>query len=270
LSVGILSIAPSRYKNLKNVFNVVSEVSKYINRFKSEVRIFRVLLGNNKKWQVTRTQVLPVRTAMHSIQDDKIDVTLTTSTIYGTVEGRKSLGIKPGIQEFKWENGFLRVERYAEIPNIDADDTIHHYSITSDQKYLYIPTYGSPTRDGRVHVLRLSDMAWTKDYAGVYGGGHINFSYKHNVGAVTGHFDDRVALVNLNGTGTTFVKINNDERGYPPKQGLLQSHSNWISPDQDFFYICNSHSGEFVEVDLSREIVSRKLFVGGHPEQSIS
>jgi hypothetical protein len=68
----------------------------------------------------------------------------------------------------------------------------------------------------------------------------------------------------------TKVKINNYPAGYPPVEGLLQTHSNWVSKNGNFFYIGNSHSGGFVEVDIGNKRVLRKLFVDENPEQSIS
>ena len=270
----------------------------YINRIESEIKIFKVYPKNKRKWQVRYTQRIDTATALHTIQDDKIDVNLTEKYIYGAVEGRKELkekrffpaggrcpdgsyaqtggayvdvvirkGVLPGIQKFRWDGNRLHSYKYTPLPNSSFDDTIHHYSISPDKRTLWVPTFKSR----KTHVLRLSDMRWIKQYVSGYGGGHVNFSSKHPYAVITNHFDDFISVLRTNTSSSQYkIHVNNDIQAYPNPQGLLQTHSNWISKDGRYFYFGNSHSGELVEIDLDTLSVSRKLFVGGHPEQSIS
>lgn len=236
----------------------------YLDRIAGEVRIYRVG-GSIGNFTFRHIKDLIVPTAMHTIQDDKIDWEPGHSKFYGTVEGDEDRGIVPAIQEFNYYgNGDLQLGRITNLPGSGTDDTIHHYGIDPDQEYLYIPTYITK----KTHVIELSSMDVVKTYDSGLGGGHVNFSTTLDRACVTNHFDDHVTILDTKSTTSWEVKINEDTPAYPGP--LIQSHSNWISDDGKYFFICNTHSGEFVKIDIENRRVYSKIYVGGHPEQSIS
>ena len=251
----------------------------YLNRLSNEIKIFKIHVDNMNRtfsfvYYQTITETDGLKTSLHTIQDDKIDTDLNTTIFYGTVEGYDptpesgDTAVAPGIQEFTWnpaQGVGLIVKRFFELPQSSSKDTIHHYSILKDTKYLFVPTYSSR----KTHIINTDTMTVSHTFNSGYGGGHVNFAISRGYAIVTNHFDQFVTVINYVTNETHKVHVNNDIVNYP-NSPLLQTHSNWVSEDERYFYMGNSNSGEFVEVDLEYLIVSRKLFVGGHPEQSIS
>ncbi len=256
----------------------------YIDRLASEIWIFRLTDGDDNR--VTHIQTLDSPTAMHSIQDDKIDVELTTTTIYGSVEGIETVyiydsegtpvgietpGQLPGVVKYTFDptrdsDKVLQQEgEVFRLPGSNDKDTVHHYSIHPNGNELWIPTYW--TR--KVHRISIPNMASLGQIDCGYGGGHVNFSVEQNCAVITNHFDTYVTKIDL----TTFEPTNiNSNRQYELVGAgkLIQTHSNWIIEDGRYFIIGNPVAGDFVKIDLLYNKVKYKLFVGGSPEQSIS
>ncbi len=236
----------------------------YLDRVQGKVRMYRVY-GEIGDFTIGHERSVQVSTAMHTIQDDKIDWAPGHSKFYGTIEGDKDRGITPAIQEFNYYgNDDLRVGRKITLPNSSPEDTIHHFSISPDGTELWIPTFFSK----KTHVIDLKTMTVKKSYDSGLGGGHVYFSTHLARACVTNHFDSHISVLNMKTTYSWQVRVNNDKTVFPGP--LLQSHSNYISDDGRFYFFANTHNGEMVKFDIKLRRVYSKIYVGGHPEQSIS
>jgi hypothetical protein len=200
---------------------------------------------------------------VHKIQREGIYGYPDKRTIYTGLEGYHNYAIGPGVQEMHYDgSGNLTLGRRLYLPNCDTTDTVHHFGITSDNKYLYIPTY----RSRQTHVIDLDSFKIVKTYNSGWGGGHVNFCDELRLAAVTNHFDNHVTILDMDSTTTWSVRIS--EYDSDINGPLLQTHANWIFGK--YFYIGASTDGIMYEIDLKNKRVNRRLYVGGRPEQSIS
>ncbi len=221
------------------------------------------------RFTFTKTQELDIPTAMHTIQGDFIDTELREKIFYGSLEGSESLGIQPSVVELLY-NGFghLTIGRTTILPGTTTDDAQHHATLTDDRSEIWATTFKSK----KVWVIDPVTMAVTKEYDGVgFGAGHINFSYEHRRVCITNHFDNFVSILDMDSEDIFNVTVSAE----PADDAFLQTHSNWVLRDGNFFYLGLAVEGKFVEIDISGPLltdcfISRELITGGHPEQSIS
>ncbi len=233
-------------------------------RYSATIRVYN-MAGDYDDGGYTFTHLsdLQLPTAVHVMQREGIIGYPDKHTFYTGLEGYEPWGIGPGVQEIHYRgNGVLELGRRIYLPYSDASDTVHHFGITSDNKYLYIPTY----RSKLTHVIDLETFQIVKHYNSGLGGGHVNFCDSLRLAAVTNHFDCDVTILDMDSTQTWNVKISEEE---PNIDGpLLQTHANWVFGE--YFYIGASTDGIMYEIDLKNKRVNRRLYVGGRPEQSIS
>lgn len=92
------------------------------------------------------------------------------------------------------------------------------------------------------------------------GTGHTRFIPSRNMAIVTNHHDTFVTVINTE----THNKITDIEVSGSKINGeILQSHINYVSPDNSFYYAFASDNGIFYEINLQSLSVSRTLNTGG-------
>jgi len=194
-------------------------------------------------------------------------------TFYGLEEADKSLGLAtPRVWEIKFnaQNETLDLKRsvllsQSTTPINGIKANLHHGGTSPDGNYLVIPTYNK-----KVYIINRKTMKVDKVLPAGLGAGHIEFSKQENLAIVTNHYDENVTIIDMN---TLTVKANIDistTHFNPSTKRILQPHFGHVSKDGRYYYTFATQDGDFVEIDLKTLKVTRRLHVGGAPEQSHS
>ena len=194
-------------------------------------------------------------------------------TFYALEEANAALGLPtPRIHEIKFnaQNETLDVKRavllsQSTTPINGIAANLHHGGTSPDGKYLVIPTY-----DKKVYFINRTTMKVDKILPAGLGAGHIEFSKQENLAILTNHYDENVTIIDMS---NLTVKANIDistTHFNPTTKRILQPHFGHVSKDGRYYYTFATQDGDFVEIDLRTLQVTRKLHVGGAPEQSHS
>lgn len=219
--------------------------------------------GFDYSWEVTYLDEVATPTSVHHIlhrnlaqlnQHDK-------RTFYALAEGSANAGIHPGILKLRLhKNDRLTLDDQVSFDRFDAAImSSHHADFHPDGKHIYV---GST--EGHLFVIDSSKMTIKKVIKTGKGSGHTRFVPEKNLAIVTNHNDTFLTVIN----SKKHRKIKNVTVSGPQTQGqILQSHTNFVSPDSMYYYAFASDNGVFFELNLQNLKVERTLYTGGAPVQ---
>ncbi len=185
-------------------------------------------------------------------------------TFYALAEGKPENeygeAIAPAILELR----LTRMDRLILVDQVSlpGDPNVmgsHHADFHPDGRHIYV---GSS--EGNLFVVdRIRKQVVSTIQTGL-GTGHTRFIPEKNLAIVTNHHDTFVTAINI----ITHTKIRDITVSGPKINGeILQSHTNYVSPDNNFYYAFASDNGTFFEINLNRLRVTRTLYTGGVPVQ---
>lgn len=129
----------------------------------------------------------------------------------------------------------------------------------NDYEHIYV---GST--EGNLFVINRNSKELVRTIKTGLGTGHTRFIPSRNMAIITNHHDTFVSVINTE----NHSKIKDIEVSGSKINGeILQSHTNYVSPDHMFYYAFASDNGIFYEINLQDLQVSRILETGGVPVQ---
>lgn len=220
-------------------------------------------------WELTKYDTVSTPTSVHHIlkRDTSMLPKYEKRIFYALAEGSPTDGIPPAILKLRLTaSDQLRFERQINLP-IEPGMGSHHADFHPNGQHIYM---GSA--EGHLYVIDrfLMDQE-TPDLDEIIsietglGTGHTRFIPARNLAIVTNHHATFVTAVNT----ITHTKIKDITVSGEKQNGeILQSHTNYVSPDNKFYYAFASDNGIFFEINLkSLKKTSRIVDTGGVPVQ---
>ena len=217
----------------------------------------------NYDWEVTLLDEVATPTSVHHIlhrnlallsEHDKHD-------FYALAEGSAKEGIHPAILKLRLhKDDRLTLDGRVDMDSFDAAImSSHHADFHPDGEHIY-----AGSTEGHLFVIDSLSMTIENIIETGKGTGHTRFVPAKNLAIVTNHHDTFLTVVDTN----KHSKIKDVTVSGPKTQGqILQSHTNFVSPDSMHYYAFASDNGIFFEFNLKTLKVERTLYTGGAPVQ---
>ena len=244
----------------KDRFAVIDRANRLIQLYGIEK-----IQGDNLdyEWEVTLLDEVATPTSVHHILHR--DLSLLNQhekhEFYALAEGSALSGIHPAILKLHLSNNdrLMLVDQVA-MDHFDAATmSSHHADFHPDGTHIY-----AGSTEGHLFVIDRLAMEIKKVIATGKGTGHTRFIPSRNLAIVTNHHDTFLTVIDSN----KHRKIKDVTVSGPKTQGqILQSHTNFVSPDSMYYYAFASDNGVFFEFNLDSLMVSRTLSTGGAPVQ---
>ena len=217
-------------------------------------------------WEVFLLDEMATPTAVHHMlhRDTAMLPKWEKRTFYALAEGKSSSEnggtIAPAILELRLtaRDRLMLVDQMS-LPGDASEMSSHHADFHPDGQHIYV---GSS--EGNLFVLdRINKVVVSTIETGL-GTGHTRFVAARNLAIVTNHHDTFVTVINtekhrkIKDIVVSGSKINGE---------ILQSHTNFVSPDSKFYYAFASDNGTFFELNLQKLRLNRTLYTGGVPVQ---
>ena len=241
-----------------------------IDREKRTVELFKIEKKDNG-WSIKSQDKIKTPTSIHHIVRERNlypdmsetaeDFQLSSKHFYGALEGSPKDKIAPGIIEIILADDKLIVGKKMDI-GFDESITkgIHHISFhPTNKELLYVPS-----KEGTLYVVNYKKMKVESTIKTGKGSGHITFVPKRDLAIVTNHNDTFISIVD---TKTDKLIKNIEVSEDAINNTILQSHTQYVDKDENFFYAFASDNGKFYELDLENLIITRILYTGGTPKQ---
>jgi len=217
----------------------------------------------NYEWEVTLLDEVVTPTSVHHILHRNLALLdqHEKHTFYALSEGSQKEGIHPGILKLRLhQNDRLSLENQVSFEGFDPSImSSHHADFHPDGTHIY-----AGSAEGHLFVVDSVDMVVETVIESGLGTGHTRFVPAKDLAIVTNHHDTFVTVVDIK----NHRKIKDVTVSGPKTQGqILQSHTNFVSPDNMYYYAFASDNGIFFEFDLKNLEVSRTLKTGGAPVQ---
>jgi len=214
-------------------------------------------------WKVTYLDEVETPTSVHHLlhrdlgqlsQSDK-------HNFYALAEGSANRGIHPGILKLRLhKDDRLTLDDTVYFDSFDATTmSAHHADFHPDGEHIY-----AGSTEGHLFVVNRLNMSIETVIETGKGSGHTRFVPAKNLAIVTNHHDTFLTVIN----SKKHRKITDVTVSGPKTQGqILQSHTNFVSPDSMYYYAFASDNGIFFEFNLQSLEVERTLYTGGAPVQ---
>ena len=249
----------------KNRFVVTDRANRLIQLWGIE----KVREGNSLdyKWEVALLDTANTPTAVHHFLHRTVSATEKKSEkryFYALAEGKASSdnggSIPPAILEIRLTaNDRLNLTDQIYLPGNASEMSAHHADFHPDGEHIYV---GSA--EGNLFVINRNSKELVSTIKTGLGTGHTRFIPSRNMAVVTNHHDTFVTVINTeNHSKITDIEVS----GPKIHEEILQSHTNYVSPDHKFYYAFASDNGIFYEINLQDLQVSRILNTGGVPVQ---
>ena len=217
----------------------------------------------NYGWEVTLLDEVATPTSVHHILHRNLALLdqHEKHTFYALSEGSAKEAIHPGILKLHLhKDDRLTLESQVAFDGFDpALMSSHHADFHPDGTHIY-----AGSAEGHLFVVDSVDMVVETVIESGLGTGHTRFVPAKDLAIVTNHHDTFVTVVDIK----NHRKIKDVTVSGPKTQGqILQSHTNFVSPDSMYYYAFASDNGIFFEFDLKNLEVSRTLKTGGAPVQ---
>ncbi len=248
----------------KNRFVVIDRESRLIQLWGIEKQQIENSLDYD--WNVFLLDEVDTPTAVHHMihRNTNMLPNWDKRTFYALAEGKSSnedgSAIPPAILVLRLsKRDRLMLVDQIQLPGDPSVMGSHHADFHPDGQHIYV---GSS--EGHLFVInRISKKIIATIKTGL-GNGHTRFVPARNLAIVTNHHDTFVTVINTE----NHTKIKDVIVSGPKIKGeILQSHTNYVSPDSNFYYAFASDNGIFFELNLKRLKVTRKLYTGGVPVQ---
>ncbi len=214
-------------------------------------------------WKVTYLDEVETPTSVHHLLHRELGQLSQSDkrNFYALAEGSASRGIHPGILKLRLhKDDRLTLDDTVYFDNFDATTmSAHHADFHPDGEHIY-----AGSTEGHLFVVNRLSMSVEKIIKTGKGSGHTRFVPAKNLAIVTNHKDTFITVIN----SKRHRKITDVVVSGPQTQGqILQSHTNFVSPDSMYYYAFASDNGIFFEFNLQSLEVERTLYTGGAPVQ---
>ena len=249
----------------KNRFVVIDRANRFIQLW--GIKKIREGISLDYRWEVTLLDTANTPTAVHHFLHRQIATTEPKGEkriFYALAEGKASNdnggSISPAILELRLTaSDRLRLVGQIDLPGNASEMSAHHADLHPDGQHIYV---GSA--EGKLFVIDRRSKELVSTIETGLGTGHTRFVPSRMMAIVTNHHDTFVTVINTE----THSKITDIEVSGSKINGeILQSHTNYVSPDNSFYYAFASDNGIFYEINLQSLSVSRTLNTGGVPVQ---
>ena len=221
----------------------------------------------NYEWKVFFLDEVDTPTAVHHMLHRNTMATQPKSEkrfFYALAEGKSSdedgEAIAPAILELRLtaRDRLILVDQI----HLPGDPTVmssHHADFHPDGQHIYV---GSS--EGHLFVIDRETKSIVSTVETGLGTGHTRFVPARNLAIVTNHHDTFVTVIDTE----NHSKVKDIAVSGPKTKGeILQSHTNYVSPDSNYYYAFASDNGTFFELNLKKLEVDRTLHTGGVPVQ---
>lgn len=214
-------------------------------------------------WEVTYLDEVNTPTSVHHVLHRNLSQLseYEKRNFYALAEGSAKEGIHPGILKLRLhKNDRLTLDDTVYLDHFDAATmSSHHADFHPDGEHIYV---GST--EGHLFVVNRLNMMIEKVIETGKGTGHTRFVPAKNLAIVTNHHDTFLTVVD----SKKHRKIKDVTVSGPKTQGqILQSHTNYVSPDSMYYYAFASDNGIFFKFNLKSLKVEQTLYTGGAPVQ---
>jgi len=217
-------------------------------------------------WEVFLLDEMATPTAVHHMlhRNTAMLSNREKRIFYALAEGKSLISdggpIAPAILEIRLSaSDRLRLVDQISLPGDASVMSSHHADFHPDGQHIYV---GSS--EGSLFVVDSISKSVISTIDTGLGTGHTRFVPARNLAIVTNHYDTFVTVINTE----SHAKIKDIVVSRPQKNGeILQSHTNYVSPDSNYYYAFASDNGVFFEINLQKLKVNRRLHTGGVPVQ---
>ncbi len=217
-------------------------------------------------WNVFLLDEMDTPTAVHHILHRNISIQSKREKriFYALAEGKSSSDnggvISPAILKLRLTaRDRLKLVDQISLPGDPAEMSSHHADFHPDGQHIYV---GSS--EGNLFVIDRKTKSIVSTIETGLGTGHTRFVPTRNLAIVTNHHDTFVTVINTKNHN----KVKDIVVSGPKIKGeILQSHTNYVSPDGKFYYGFASDNGIFFELNLKKLKIGRTLYTGGVPVQ---
>ena len=218
-------------------------------------------------WEVFLLDEMETPTAVHHMLHRNTMATQPRSEkrfFYALAEGKSSNedseAIAPAILELRLTaRDRLKLVDQISLPGDPTVMSAHHADFHPDGQHIYV---GSS--EGHLFVIDRETKSIVSTIETGLGTGHTRFVAAKNLAIVTNHHDTFVTVIDT----VNHSKVKDIVVSGPKINGeILQSHTNYVSPDSNFYYAFASDNGTFFELNLKKLEVGRTLHTGGVPVQ---
>jgi len=245
----------------KNRFVVIDRVNRVIQLY----GIKKVQRKGNLDytWKVTYLDEVATPTSVHHILHRDLGQLseFEKHNFYALAEGSAKEGIHPGILKLRLhKDDRLTLDDSVFFDRFDAAImSSHHADFHPDGEHIY-----AGSTEGHLFIVNRLNMSIERVIKTGLGTGHTRFVPAKGLAIVTNHHDTFLTVIN----SEKHRKITDVTVSGPKTQGqILQSHTNFVSPDSMYYYAFASDNGIFFEFNLQSLKVERTLYTGGAPVQ---
>lgn len=244
----------------KNRFTVIDRANRLIQLYGIEK-----VRGDNLSynWEVNLLDEVSTPTSVHHIIHRNLD-RLTAEekhNFYALAEGSAQEGIHPSIIQLHLsDDDKLTWVDEVKMDRFDASTmSSHHADCHPDGIHIY-----AGSTEGHLFVINRLTMAIENVIKTGKGTGHTRFISERDLAIVTNHHDTFLTVIDIR----KHRKIKDVTVSGEKIQGqILQSHTNYVGPNNQYYYAFASDNGVFFEFDLTSLMISRTLETGGAPVQ---
>ncbi len=217
-------------------------------------------------WEVFLLDEVVTPTAVHHMlhRNTSMQPKSEKRTFYALAEGKSSNEdgeiIPPAILKLRLTaSDRLKLVDQISLPGDPTVMSSHHADFHPDGQHIYV---GSS--EGNLFIIDRETKSIVSTIETGLGTGHTRFIPAINLAIVTNHHDTFITVINTESHSkvkdivVSGSKINGE---------ILQSHTNYVSPDSNFYYAFASDNGTFFELNLKKLKVGRTLYTGGVPVQ---
>jgi YVTN family beta-propeller protein len=240
-----------------------------LDREKRTVELFKIEKTNGA-WRVISQDKIEMPSSVHHIireGDSSSNMSGTTADFntgindfYAVIEGSHTNKIAPAVMKIRLKDDKLILGKKVDIGfDESVQKGIHHIIFHPKEELIY-----APSKEGVLYVIDYKDMKVVSTIQTGKGSGHITFVPKRDLAIITNHADRFITIVDTK----TNKKIKDIEVSDEAINGeMLQSHTQYVDKDENYFYAFATDNGVFYELDLAKLEINRTLYTGGTPKQ---
>lgn len=240
-----------------------------LDREKRTVELFKIEKENGV-WKASSQDKIDIPTSVHHIiregdssavmSGNSDDFVLGIKTFYAVIEGSHKDKIAPGILKITLKDDKLIVGKKMDIGfDESVEKGLHHVSFHPTEEILYMPS-----KEGKVYVVDYKNMKVKSTIKTGKGSGHIIFVPTRDLAIVTNHKDKFITIINTKTNKHIKDIVVSDDS---INNTILQSHTQYVDEDENYFYAFATDNGLFYELDLEKLKISRTLYTDGTPKQ---
>ena len=240
-----------------------------INRENRTVYLYK-LINNNGIYTTKLQDKITTNTSIHhfiregifntDITGTKKDFNSNINTFYAPTEGSFKSHIAPSILKIKIINNKFKILNEVSLGfDKNIQKGLHHIIFHPNKKLIY-----APSKEGALYIIDYINMKILSKIKTGKGSGHVVFAQKKDLAIVTNHTDKFITIINTKiNTKIKDIIVSKEQI----HNEMLQSHTQYIDDNEDYFYAFATDNGIFYELNLNTLKITRTLYTGGTPKQ---